>query len=65
MPPTQLVDELGFPYLKTEMLLRNPIGIDDAASWRRLTADRDEAMNVVIASHLATMSVACRPAARA
>lgn len=60
----ELVDELGSPSLKTELLLRNAIGIDDAASWRRLPADRDEAMNVVIASHLATMSVVRRAAAR-
>ncbi|WP_188964952.1 rhamnan synthesis F family protein [Neoroseomonas lacus] len=55
----ELVEEMGFPYLKTDLLLRNSI-IEDAAGWRRLLADRDEAMNVVISSHLATMSVARR-----
>lgn len=61
----ELVEEMGFPFLKTDLLLRNPIGIDDAAAWRRVLTDRDGATNVIISSHLATMSVARHPAPRA
>ena len=32
----ELIDECGFPFLKTEMLLRNPVGIPDLTSWRSL-----------------------------
>ena len=61
----ELVEELGFPYVKTDLLLRNPLGLDDAADWRRLLPRQDQVMNVVVSSHLATMSVAPRPEAAA
>jgi hypothetical protein len=54
----ELVEEMGFPYLKTDLLLRNPIGIEDAAGWRRLLPAADQALNVVISTHLASMSAA-------
>ena len=56
----ELVEEMGFPYLKTDLLLRNPLGLDDADGWRRLLPGQDQMMNVVISSHLATMSIAPR-----
>ncbi len=32
----ELIDECGFPFLKTELLRRNPIGISDLSAWRSL-----------------------------
>lgn len=61
----ELVEEMGFPYLKTDLLLRNPLGLGDAAGWRCLLPPREQMMNVVISSHLATMALAPRRGAGA
>ncbi|MBR0678964.1 hypothetical protein GXW74_00545 [Roseomonas eburnea] len=56
----ELVEEFGFPYLKSELLLRNPLGVSDLADWRWLLPPQREEMNIIVSSHLATMALAPR-----
>jgi hypothetical protein len=49
----ELVEVSGFPFLKTELLLRNPIGISDLDTWRLLLPPRE--LGQTIETHLALM----------
>jgi len=48
----ELVEELDFPFVKTDLLLRNPLGIADDLSWRSLLGGNREAA-ATIEEHLA------------
>jgi hypothetical protein len=50
----ELVEVRGFPFLKTELLLRNPIGVSDVDSWRLLLPPRRE-LGQTIETHLNLM----------
>ncbi|MGI4945962.1 MAG: hypothetical protein ACRYHQ_36290, partial [Janthinobacterium lividum] len=50
----ELVEVCGFPFLKTELLLRNPIGINDLDAWRLLPQPPQTCSS--IDAHLALMS---------
>jgi hypothetical protein len=50
----ELVEVCGFPFLKTELLLRNPIGVSDVDSWRRLLPPPQE-VGQTIETHLNLM----------
>jgi len=56
----ELVEDFGFPYVKTDLVLRNPLGLRDPGEWRRLLPADGQAIDILISSHLATMH---RPAA--
>ena len=47
-----LVERFGFPYLKTELLLRNPNGVPGIRDWPALV---DPTMHALIEAHLAQM----------
>ena len=47
-----LVERFGFPYLKTELLLRNPNGVPGIRDWPALV---DPTMHALIKAHLAQM----------
>jgi hypothetical protein len=52
----ELVECCGFPFLKTEMLLRNPLGLTDVGDWRELLASvSSDELRDVIESHLWSM----------
>jgi hypothetical protein len=44
-----LVERFGFPFIKTELVLRNPLGLPGVAAWRALT---DAPTAALIADHL-------------
>ncbi|WP_169742710.1 rhamnan synthesis F family protein [Muricoccus aerilatus] len=50
----ELVEEMGFPFVKTDLLLRNPLGIADDLDWRPLLEGDREAV-AVIEEHLALL----------
>jgi hypothetical protein len=55
----ELVECCGFPFLKTEMLLRNPLGLTDVGDWRELLASvSSDELRDVIESHLWSMGKA-------
>ena len=56
-----LVEDFGFPFVKTDLVLRNPLGLADALDWRLLLLADGRATDVLVSSHLATMQVAPRP----
>ncbi|WP_139281450.1 hypothetical protein [Muricoccus roseus] len=49
----ELVEDLGFPFIKTDLLLRNPLGIADDLAWAGLLEAEEDA--AVIAEHLALL----------
>ena len=51
----ELTDRCGFPFVKTELLLRNPIGVPDTADWHRLVPMDQAGLEPAIAAHLALM----------
>ena len=57
----ELVEDFGFPFVKTDLVLRNPLGLADALDWRLLLPADGRATDVLVSSHLATMQVAPRP----
>lgn len=50
----ELVEEMGFPFVKTDLLLRNPLGIADDLDWRPLLKGDREAV-AIIEEHLALL----------
>jgi hypothetical protein len=50
----ELVEVRGYPFLKTELLARNPIGVSDVDSWRLLPPPPRE-VGQTIATHLNLM----------
>lgn len=50
----ELVEEMGFPFVKTDLLLRNPLGIADELAWRPLLRDNPQAA-AMIEEHLALL----------
>ena len=49
----ELIDECGFPFVKTELMLRNPTGIPDLGLWRSLVPPSRRS---TIDAHLRVMS---------
>ncbi|WP_158747194.1 rhamnan synthesis F family protein [Acidisphaera sp. L21] len=49
----ELIESCGFPFLKTELLLRNPIRIPDLSSWRMMVPPLRLAM---VEAHLRAMA---------
>lgn len=55
----ELVEDFGFPFLKTELVTRNPLGLCDAVEWRRLLPAEDgQALDILVSTHLAMMRMA-------
>lgn len=50
----ELVEELGFPFVKTDLLLRNPLGVADDLAWRPLLGGDAEAV-ALVEEHLAIL----------
>jgi lipopolysaccharide biosynthesis protein len=55
---TTLVRRLGFPFLKTELVRRNPGSLPDVASWASLVAAEAPCPAPVIDAHLASLDAA-------
>ena len=51
----ELVEEMGMPFIKTDLLLKNPLGLADALRWQAVLGPGDEAMRAMVAEHLAMM----------
>ena len=49
----ELVEDLGFPFIKTDLLLRNPLGLSDALDWTGLLEAGEDAR--MVEEHLALM----------
>jgi hypothetical protein len=52
----ELVDCCGFPFVKTEVLARNPLRLADIEDWRRLAQPGQDDIERVIEEHLLSMS---------
>ena len=52
----ELVEEFGFPFVKTELLLRNPLGIADIVDWEDLIPANDSDLRPLVQAHLKSMS---------
>jgi hypothetical protein len=48
----ELVDDCGFPFLKTDLLSRNPIGIPDLMDWGDLIPSEHPELRLLIEEHL-------------
>lgn len=54
----ELVEGFGFPYIKTDLVLRNPLGLRDPSEWRRLLPpDEAQGTDILVSAHLATMQL--------
>ena len=49
----ELVEELGFPFLKTDLLLANPAGVSDLEAWPSLVQSQQQMPEIT--AHLALM----------
>ena len=52
----ELVESFGFPFVKTDLLLRNPLGVADPMRWAELLPAGEEAGRDTIEAHLAALS---------
>jgi hypothetical protein len=52
----ELVECCGFPFIKTEVLVRNPLRLTDVHEWRHLIPSGCENVRVTIENHLLSMS---------
>jgi hypothetical protein len=57
----ELVECCGFPFIKTEVLVRNPLALVDVHDWRQLIPDGCEDVRAIIEDHLRSMSRAPGP----
>lgn len=55
----ELVECCGFPFLKTELLMRNPMEISDVNEWRRLVLSCRGEFQRLIEDHLCCMTASC------
>jgi hypothetical protein len=53
----ELVECCGFPFLKTEMLMRNPQGLIDVDDWCQLVSTGHNDMRKLIQDHLWSMAI--------
>ena len=65
----ELVEEMGFPFVKTDLLTRNPLGLADDLAWRSLLGG-DREMVAMIEEHLSILGAvlgvpAVRPVGKA
>lgn len=48
----ELVEDCGFPFLKTDLLARNPIGIPDLVDWGELVPPEQPELRCLLEEHL-------------
>jgi hypothetical protein len=52
----ELVERCGFPFLKTEVLMRNPLRLTDVVDWRQLVSAGHSDMRKLIEDHVWSMA---------